>query len=266
MAYQNNNNEQKFEVSTRGISFLAHQENESNALIRLSTQFYGDLFKIVIAPPTITADGKMTFPRDNNIPINLKPEKAYALYSLIRTDICQAIDENRAIIRALYLDKKNTNAIVIKVIPVDGGGLPRVIMSYLTNYTNGRPETGFVVEFPKSEYYATCDDYGALDDLHDCHTYFMMFTYALHAYCMAHGGGFAHSNRVSNQYINDKITGYLVGIAGRLGISTGGPGNSYGGNATSATKGSASWTPPTVPVGAAPAPPTESSSFDDLPF
>ena len=266
MAYGNNNNtQQKFEVTTRGISFFAHQLDDSSAVVRVSCKFYGDLFSIGLASPTMTADNRMTFPREYIIPITLKPEKAYALYSLIKSVICPAIEENQAITRAIYLDKRNANALAIKVIPTDREELPKITMTYLTGFTEGRPEKAYNVEFPKSSYYNACSEDGCMDECHECHTYFMMFTYALHAYCLAHGGGIAHSSRASNQYNNDKITNYLSSIANRLGISSG-QGNDNGGGYTTATTGAGNWNTPTIPVGAAPQPTSQTSSFDDLPF
>lgn len=264
MAYGNTqNNNQKFEVSTRGISFFAHQANDPNAVIRVSLRFYGDLFTVALASPTITQDGKMTFPRENNISIAIKPDKAYILYNIIRKDICSAIEENRPLTRAIYLDRKCYNALVINVIPAEGEELPKISLMYLTGFVDGKPDKGYTIEFPKSEYYSSCTEDGCIDDSHECHTYFMMFTYALQAYCIAHGGAGAHAERVSNQYINDKITNFLYSISTRLGISNqNGGGNGY----TSSTTGSGTWAPPSIPQGAAPNPPSTASSFDDLPF
>lgn len=262
MSYGNNNqnNNQKFEVTTRGISFFAHQANDPNAVIRVSFKFYGDLFTIALASPTITADGKMSFPRENNINISIKPDKVYTLFGMIKNEICNAVEENRASTRAIYLDKKNSNALVINVIPTEGEELPKISLMYLTGFVDGRPDKGYSIEFPKSEFYGSCTEDGFLDEAHECHTYFMMFTYALHAYCIAHGGAGAHSERVTNQYINDKITNYLYNISTRLGITA------QGNGATNATTGAGSWATPTVPQGAAPNPPSDVNSFDDLPF
>lgn len=212
MAYENNNNQnqnQQFTVTTSLLSFF------DDASYQLRIAGLESALSISIWTPAVSPEGKVTYPREARVNLNLHPANVKALFDAImdKEGLLENFQNGKDDCVGLYSNNARTNMVTVSCRSGD---------FYLNLYKeigeDKKPKQVYQFKFVKTPVIHGYDPNTGEFEVKPVESQFGLFVKTLEAYSMI-GEMAGHSVRTACKFTISKFYDYLGAIAAKVGAT-----------------------------------------------